>query len=128
MDSMERQAKLDALIRRCVRNPAGLILAKEQAHLPNLHHDLRMLQKHQVLTRLCRGVYAETKILKGLTRWEVFSLNAKAVGNSHGRVLAGYSAAAVLGLWMYESHPQFQELYRQGGGRAIAGKVKQFYS
>lgn len=106
---------------RCIRRNDGLLLRSEQKHLPDASVVLRTLQRQNVILRLERGVYAERATYDAMTPWQRFDLRAKALGLASGRVLAGYSAAAVWGLWRYSSTPRQQTLYRRNGGRTRTG-------
>lgn len=114
---------LEAALARCMRREDHLLLRSEQKHLPDASAVLRLLEKSGVLVRLFRGVYAEREHYDALKPWEQFDLQAKALGEASGRVLAGYSAAAVWGLWRYEPTPGLHELYRgkRGGKKTRPG-------
>lgn len=107
-------------LNRCVRRKDGLILRREQKHLPDASNVLRTLVGRGHLVRLSRGAYLEAAVLRGLQPWQRYDLEARALGEATGRVLAGYSAAAVWQLWRYEPTPAGHEVYRNGGGRKLA--------
>lgn len=107
-------------LHRCVRREDGLILRKEQKHLPDASNVLRTLVRRGHLVKLSRGAYLEASTLRELRPWERYDLEAKALGESTGRILAGYSAAAVWKLWRYEPTPVGHAVYRNGGGRKLA--------
>lgn len=111
--------EVDPGLARCVRRNDGLILRSEQKHLPDASNVLRTLLNRGVLTRLRRGAYVETRAWAQLKPWERFDLEAKALGESACRILAGYSAAAVWGLWRYQSTPPRHEVYGFGGGTRL---------
>lgn len=107
------------LLDRCIRRPDGLILSRDHTFLPDRDHVLRTLVKHRRIMRLGRGAYVETEKYRALADWQRFELAARAVGAVQGRVLAGYSAAAVHGLWRYISVPASHLIYRQSNGARI---------
>ena len=106
----------DERLARCVRRDDGLILRGDQKHLPDASNVLRVLESHRVITRLGRGIYAETGKYQALHTWERYDLQARALGETSRRILAGYSAAAVWGLWRYSHTPTRHAFYRPGGG------------
>lgn len=110
--------RTDALsLSRCNRRDDGLLLRKDQTHLPDISRILRVLVKNRVLRRLHAGTYVETEKYDALLPWHRYDLQARALGVSSGRILGGYSAAAAWGLWRYEPTPSQHEVYRPGGGR-----------
>lgn len=119
----------DDRLARCVRREGGLILRSEQKHLPDASNVLRTLTHHRVIERLGRGVYVEKARLDALRPWERYDLEATALGESSTRILAGYSAAAVWGLWRYEATPRRHAFYRPGGGsrRTTRTSLRQVY-
>lgn len=109
------------LLSRCIRRPDGLILSRDHRYLPDAAGIFRTLVNHGVLTRIGRGAFVETHRYRSLPGWKRFDLEARAVGATEGRVLAGYSAAAVHGLWRYLSVPPSHAIYRRStGGRRIS--------
>lgn len=107
------------LLDRCIRRPDGLILSRDHSFLPDRDHVLRTLVKHRWITRLGRGAYVETEKYRELADWQRFDLMARAVGAVRGRVLAGYSAASVHGLWRYASVPTTHMIHRRSNGTRI---------
>lgn len=109
------------LLNRCIRRPDGLILSRDHRYLPDAAGIFRTLVNHGVLTKIGRGAFVETHRYRTLPDWQKFNLEARAVGATEGRVLAGYSAAAVHGLWRYLPVPPAHAIYRRStGGRKIS--------
>lgn len=82
---------------------------------------IRRLERNGIVTRIGRGAYVETHRLQGLQPWEQFDLAAKAIAETTGRILGGYSAAAAWKMWRYDQTPAQHETYRNGGGARIIG-------
>jgi len=104
---------------KIIERPDGLILRSDQTHLPDCNHVLRMLVKHREIRMLSRGAYARCSTIDELPPWGRFDLEARSVGSTRGRILAGYSAAAVHGLWRYQSVPGRHHIYRRSQGRRL---------
>lgn len=76
---------------KIIERPDGLILRSDQTHLPDCNHVLRMLVKHREIRMLSRGAYARCSTIDELPPWGRFDLDARSVGSTRGRILAGYS-------------------------------------
>lgn len=107
------------LLSQCTRRPDGLILSRDHRHLADAAGLFHTLVAHGTLTKLGRGAFVETDKYLARPNWERFDLEAKALGATKGRVLAGYSAAAAHGLWRYLPAPPSHALYRRSRGRSI---------
>ena len=110
-------------LQRCTIRPDGLILRSEQQNMPDASNVFRMLLRHRAIVPVCRGVYALAGTWATLHGWERFRLQAVGLGAPRGRILAGYSAAVVHGLWTYVSVPAAHHLYRRRNGAGLQEKM-----
>ena len=111
---------------RCTRRDDHLLLRKEQTHVPDASKVLRRLLNDRVIVRLFRGAYVEASFYGTLQPWGQYDLQARALGEVSGRVLVGYSAAALWKLWRYEPTPVQHEIHRRnGGGKRTRSTVRE---
>lgn len=107
------------LLRQCTRRPDGLMLSRDHRYLADAAGIFRTLVRHGVLLKLSRGAFVEAEKYLPLPDWGRYNLDARAVGAAEGRILAGYSAAAVHGLWRYLPVPASHTIYRRSTGHRI---------
>ena len=91
------------------RTESGLILPRDQTHIPDSRGVISRAVRRGTLTRINRSVYFPTAEFPP-SDWEKYPLFAHSFA-AGGRLLAGNAAAAVVGLWRLEAFPTRVETY-----------------
>ena len=114
------------------RGRTTIFCCARNRHLPGASKVLRRLLNDRVIVRLFRGACVEASFYGSCSPGR-YDLQARALGEVSGRVLVGYSAAALWKLWRYEPTPAQHEStaqrwwqagaeHRAGGQRCPAGR------